>query len=103
MERVEALDEHRVAGGLDLGAPLRVGLVGLHHRRLPVWDRLPADLDLQRCLQIRQPGLELARLRPEIAVERELMEVAQSNLLLSAGGASRGANALYRIAGEQSL
>ena len=82
MQRIEPLREHRVARRLDLGPAFGVRLVRLDHRRHPVRDRLAAHLDLERCLEIGRPGLQVAGDRPEVTVEGELVQVAEPRLLL---------------------
>jgi hypothetical protein len=104
VKRVEPLRQRRQPGGLQLGPALGILLVGLQHRRHPVRDRLAADLDLDCRLQLGHPCVEPPGGRAEMAVERELVQVAQPRPLLPlARPGAQLADPLDRVRLEQRL
>jgi hypothetical protein len=101
VKRGEPLGEGGVPGGLDRGPALGVPFVRLGDRRRPVGHRLPIDLDLEGRLELRQPCLLGPGGRPEVALERELMEVAEPATELAGRRPADLPDPLDRLAIEQ--
>src|SRR5829696_5998573 len=101
MEWIDSLRQDRVPRRLDLGSATGVLLVGLDDRRHSVRDRLAGHLHLQRGLELSHPSLELPGDRSEMAVEGELMEVAQPRPVLVVCRAPGLTDAIDRLALEE--
>ena len=79
---VQLAVEHCEPGLLDRRAPLRVGLVGLRDRALPVGQPIAVHLQLERRLALGQLRLFALGLAAQQAAHRQLQQVTNPSPLV---------------------
>ena len=77
MQWAQMLDEQRVAGVGDRRSAVGVRLVGLLYRRGAVGNRCAVELELQIGLELGESRLERRCRDPDVAVDRQLEQVAE--------------------------